>query len=181
MRSISAVGVSGSTSSTSRSRTLVARALEHLATLGVVHKTIDLLDLPADALLGRRKDPAVDAAIADVLGARILVVGTPVYRATYSGQLKAFFDLFMPDSLRHHAVALIATAQIDQHYLAIDHGLRPLIASLRGTSLASGVYVTNAQMPKADEVPPAVSEALLALGKELRGFAEVLRPAPQAT
>ena len=109
LRQLRAIGISGSASPSSRSRVLVERTLAHLGTLGADVSLLDLIDLPADALLARRRDHAVDAAIEQTVQADILVLGTPFYRASYTGQLKAFLDLFPQDALRGHVVGLIAT------------------------------------------------------------------------
>ena len=84
------------------------------------------------------------AALDAVLAARIVVAGTPIYRATYSGLLKAFFDLLPQDSLRGKIGVAIATGHAAEHALAIDHGLRPLFASLGAIVVATGVYGTSA-------------------------------------
>src|SRR5712691_10190100 len=70
---------------------------------------IDLTTLPCDALLGRREEPAVADAIQAVLDAGIVVVSTPIYRATYSGLLKVFFDLLPQDALARKVAIPIAT------------------------------------------------------------------------
>src|SRR5439155_24463742 len=82
-----AVGISGSPSSASKSRALVAYALERLADRGAETALIDLATLPAEALLGRRTEARVTAALEAVAGARVVIAGTPIYRATYSGLL----------------------------------------------------------------------------------------------
>src|SRR6266576_3946860 len=81
---VSIVGVSGSPAASSRSRTLLESALGALERYGTRVRQVDLAGLPADALLARRQDPEVADAVAAVLGARIIVVSTPIYRATYS-------------------------------------------------------------------------------------------------
>src|SRR2546430_5302037 len=107
---LQAVGISGSPSPTSRSRTLLGLALAALERRGVVAtRTVDLAALPGDALLGRSRDTPVNDALAAVGRARILVVSTPVYRATYSGLLKVFFDLLPQDGLAGKVAIAIAT------------------------------------------------------------------------
>lgn len=142
---VPAVGVAGSPSATSRSRALLDAALAALERRGANTSRIDLDRLPADALLGRRADPAVAAALATVAGARVLVVSTPIYRATYSGLLKVFFDRFDPDALEGKVAIPLATGGSSAHLLAVDHGLRPLLASLGALTVATGVYGTDAQ------------------------------------
>ena len=143
--SLLAVGISGSPSATSRTRTVVETALARLAAAGAETRLIDLAQLPADALLGRRTAPEVVAALEAVARARVVVAGTPIYKATYSGLLKVFFDLLPQDGLRGKVGVAIATGHAADHALALDHGLRPLFASLGATVVAAGVYGTSAQ------------------------------------
>lgn len=139
------VGISGSPSGTSRSRALVEHTLGCLAARGASTELIDLAGLPADALLGRVAAPAVTSALERTTRAGIVVAGTPVYRATYSGLLKLFFDLLPQDCLVGKIGVPIATGHAAAHALAVDHGLRPLFASLGATVVAAGVYGTSAQ------------------------------------
>ncbi|MCA1644480.1 MAG: NAD(P)H-dependent oxidoreductase, partial [Chloroflexi bacterium] len=163
------LGLAGSITSPSRSGALVARVLDLLAAAGRPGQLIHLSDLPADALLGRRRDPALDRALALAAGASILVLGTPIYRASYTGQLKAFFDLLPRDALVGSVCGLIATGSVADHALAIDHGLRPLVASLAGLAAARSVYVTDADLGSFPSEPPpaSVDDRLQALAEEL--------------
>ena len=56
----------------------------------------------------------MDDAIALVGEASVLVLGTPIYRAAYSGQLKAFFDLLPQQALTGKVAGLIATGRRGQ-------------------------------------------------------------------
>ena len=144
--SASVIGLSGSPNTTSRSRTLLQLALAALERQGTgSSRLIDLARLPADALLGRRSDREVDDALQAVLDAGIIIVSTPVYRATYSGLLKVFFDLLPQDALARKVAIPIATGAGPGHALAVDHGLRPLLASVGALVVAGGVYGTDAQ------------------------------------
>jgi FMN reductase len=163
------LGLAGSITSPSRSGALVARVLELLAAEGRPGELITLSELAADALLGRRRDPALDRALALTTSAEILVLGTPIYRASYTGQLKAFFDLLPRDALAGSVVGLIATGRIADHALAVDHGLRPLVASLAGLSAARSVYVIDADLGSfpGGPLPDPVQDQLKALVAEL--------------
>ncbi|MFZ4660723.1 MAG: NAD(P)H-dependent oxidoreductase [Caldilineaceae bacterium] len=172
---LQAIALSGSPSPNSRSRILLEHTLATLAAHGVVTHLLDLSELPADALLGRRRDDAIDAAIQQATGSNILILGTPVYRATYTGQLKAFLDLFPQAALRGRVVGLLATGATPLHGLAIDHGLRPLVASLSGLSTADGLYVTDAQFPDKTNLPPDLNQKLVGLAHELLTLAAALR------
>ncbi|PYO30281.1 MAG: FMN reductase (NADPH) [Gemmatimonadetes bacterium] len=148
-----AVGISGSPSATSKSRVLVEHALAQLEARGAAVRLIDVATLPADALLGRGSASQLTDALARVAEARIVVAGTPVYRATYSGLLKVFFDLLPQDALVGKVGVPIVTGHGVAHSLALDHGLRPLFASVGATVIAHGVYATSEQF--ADGTPAA--------------------------
>src|ERR1051325_916197 len=133
------VGVSGSPGSVSRSRALLELALVALERHGVgSSRLIDLARLPADALLGRRQDTDVAGALQAVQDATILVVSTPIYRATYSGLLKVFFDLLPQDALAGKIAVPIATGAGPGHLLAVDHRLRPRLARVGAAGRGTG-------------------------------------------
>jgi len=152
---------------------LVSDLLNRLQTGGAETELIDLAKLSADGLLYRTKDEEVAAALEKATNARILVVGTPIYRASYTGQLKAFFDLLPRDALAGSIVGLIATGASPAHMLAVDHGLRPLVASLAGLSAARAIYATDPELgtyPN-NPLPPELDEQLDALSGELLAYA----------
>src|SRR5438552_4496750 len=164
---VSVVGISGSMSGTSKSRALVEHTLGCFAARGALSELVDLAGLPADALLGRVTAPAVTTALETTTRARIVIAGTPVYRATYSGLLKLFFDLLPQDCLIGKVGVPIVTGHGAAHSLSVDHGMRPLFASLGATVVASGVYATSSQFQDGkpgpellDAVDRAVGEAL---------------------
>jgi len=131
---VSVLAVSAGESATSKTHALVS---------AVVDDVIDLSELSADGLLGRRPDDAVATAVDRCCSADVLVVATPVYRATYTGALKAFFDRFQPGSLRGVVVVLVATAIVREHFLSLDTGGRALIASLDGLTTPTVVSATT--------------------------------------
>src|SRR6266581_6512103 len=168
---LAVVGISGSPSPTSKSRVLVEYALAQLAARGATTQLVDLAAVPAEPLLGRGTSAALAGAIEAATRAGIVVAGTPVYRATYSGLLKVFFDLLPQDSLMGKIGVPLVTGHDRGHSLALDHGLRPLFASLGATVIASGVYGTSAQFQNGKTAPEllqavdrAVDEALALAG-----------------
>src|SRR5207302_6911230 len=107
--------------------------------------------------LALRKDPDVDAAVAAMSAADLLVVATPVYRATFSALTKTLFDLLAPDALAGSVTIPIATGAIADHALAIDHGLRPLVASVGGWTTPTGIYGTHADFEDGRPLPHLVA------------------------
>jgi FMN reductase len=168
LSSLRAVGLSASPGgASSRSYRLLDVALGRLRELGVSGSNADLAALPADALLGRARDRALDRVVADVEAAQVVLVATPVYRASYSGLLKVFLDQLAEGALAGKVAVPIASGGGPSHLLAIDHGLRPLLTSLGATVVAAGVYATpegfTGGVPGAallDRIDRAVTEAV---------------------
>lgn len=165
-----ALGISGSPSPASSSRRLVERVLALLSERGFTTDVIDLSALSAETLLARGEDAAVSGALARVGDARILVVGTPVYRATYTALLKTIFDLMPENYLSGKVAVLIATGAAPGHMLAIDHGLRPLIASLAGVSASTAIYALPTDFVDG-EPGEALAARLVAVAEEARRLA----------
>ncbi len=153
---MSVLALNASPSGTSRTHALAAAAVA----MGGGGRVVDLASLPADALLGRTADPAVDALLGDLSAAAILVLATPVYRATYTGLLKVVFDQLREGDLGGTACVLAATAATPAHFLSLDTGLRALVASLGGWSVPTVVYAVGDDVSKEGAVAPAVDERL---------------------
>ncbi len=166
------VAVNGSPTDPSRSRQLAQRALELLGG----GQLIDLATLDPAALLYLGSDAAVDQARDAIAASDILVVATPIYRATYTALLKTIFDLQPQDSLVGTVVVPIATGYGPHHQLAIDHGLRPLIASLGGWATATGIYATNADIVDG-VIAERIQEQLASATTEARHVAHALASA----
>jgi FMN reductase len=166
---MSLVVVSSGDSATSKTRALAVAALE----LDGGGRLIDLVDLPADALLGRRNDPDVVDAVAAATDASVLVLATPIYRATFNGTLKAFLDRFPTDALSRTAVVLVATAATPAHFLSLDTGTRSVVASLGGWTVPTVVYATGADF-EGGKPTAAVLDVLRAALSEAESVADAV-------
>ncbi|WP_114240775.1 FMN reductase [Dyella sp. C9] len=94
--------------------------------------------------VGRAQLPdSVEQELAAVEQADVLVVATPVYRGSYTGLFKHFFDFIDQDALIDTPVLLAATGGSERHALMIDHQLRPLFAFFQARTLPLGVYATD--------------------------------------
>ncbi|MQP74698.1 FMN reductase [Stenotrophomonas sp. MYb238] len=85
----------------------------------------------------------VERELAAVEQADVLVVATPVYRGSYTGLFKHFFDFVDQDALVDMPVLLAATGGSERHALMIDHQLRPLFSFFQARTLPLGVYATD--------------------------------------
>ena len=139
--------LAGSPSTPSRSGRLLHHAGQRLALLGHASRRLQVRDLPAEALLKADfRDEGIVAAAAEVAQAQALVIATPVYKAAYSGVLKAFLDLLPQDGLKGKLVLPLATGGSQSHMLALDYALRPVLSSLGARHVLPSIYATDAQV-----------------------------------
>ncbi|QEO09429.1 FMN reductase [Protaetiibacter larvae] len=144
---IRVVGVSGSPTDPSRTTALVRRVSEAFAErLGGEAQVIELATvLPSLATGGFRNSlgqPAIDALDA-VETADLLVVGSPAYRATYSGLFKLFFDHVGQYALVDTPIVLTATGGSDRHALLVEHQMRPLFGFFQALTLPLGIFANE--------------------------------------
>lgn len=169
---IRVAAVSGSLQPPSRTRALVdAVVSELIAQRRVELAVVDLAEVGAQiGPLRSRKNlpPEIDRYFAAVEQADVLVVGSPIYKASYSGLFKHFFDLFDPTTLAGLPVILTATGGTERHVLALEHQFRPLFAFFGAATLPTTVFaldrdiqgreVVNADV--IDRIRRAVAEAV---------------------
>ena len=133
--------LSGSPSPTSKT-TVLLRLVG--ARLGHDVELLELRSLPAEALLrGDTSQPDIAAAAAELEHADAVVVGTPIYKAAYTGLLKAFLDLLPQYALAGKHVLPLATGGTPAHVLAIDYALRPVLTSLGAAHVGQGWFVLD--------------------------------------
>lgn len=77
-----------------------------------------------------------------------LIVGTPVYRASFTGLFKHFFDFVEQTALVDVPVLLAASGGSDRHALVLEHQLRPLFSFFQAQTLPIGVYATDRDFAK---------------------------------
>ncbi len=138
----SIVTLSGSPSAPSRTEAVLGHVERRLQVRGHDVTRVVVRDLPADALL--RADathPEVAAVVAAIAAADGVVVTTPVYKAAYTGLLKALLDLLPQYALRGKTVLPVATGGSPAHVLAVDYALRPVLVSLGAEHVTQGWFV----------------------------------------
>jgi FMN reductase len=180
--SLRILGFSGSLSRPSKTRELVDLVTTRTAAhLGATAATYDLTDLQP-ALGGASTlddlDGPTRAIVAAILSADVLVVGSPVYKGSYTGLFKHLFDLIDPAALTGKPVLLTATGGGEKHALVIEHQLRPLFGFFEAITLPTGIYASSTDF--AEGVPS--SPALLArIDRAVSQFSPWLKRLPAAT
>jgi FMN reductase len=145
--------------------------------LGAEFDVVDIAELaPSLAITSFKNLPeAVLRAQQRLKAADLLVIGSPVYKGSYSGLLKHFLDLTDPNLLAGKVAVLAATGGSDRHALVIDHQLRPLASFFELNTVPAGVYARDTEFVDyrrlASEstqarVDLAVGQALSLLGRK---------------
>lgn len=139
--------ISGSPSANSRSAAILAYASRRLAGQQLDAVVIHVRDFPAsDLLLAKYDSPVFAEAQKQIADAAGIVVGTPIYKAAYTGTLKTFLDILPPTALRGKTVLPVTGGGSPAHLLAIDYALKPVLSALGATELLQGVYATDDQV-----------------------------------
>ncbi|MFC9681231.1 NADPH-dependent FMN reductase [Streptomyces sp. NPDC056948] len=159
------VSVSGSPSATSRTQRLLRHLDARLTAQGHEVIPLDVRNVPAEALLGADfRHPEIVRATALVEQADGVVVGTPVYKAAYSGLLKSLLDLLPQYALAGKTVLPLATGGSTAHVLAIDYALRPVLSSMGAAHIVPGWFTLDKDITVSDDgsltVAPGSAEAL---------------------
>lgn len=146
-RPLRLVAVSGGLQRPSKSAALAEHLLDLIADAVPCEQHLVELGQLAPQLAGavwRSQLPdTVERELGVVEQADILVVTTPVYRGSYTGLFKHFFDFLHQDALIDKPVLLAATGGSERHALMIDHQLRPLFSFFQARTLPLGVYATD--------------------------------------
>jgi FMN reductase len=112
--------------------------------------TIDLATFAAEILTPEH--PAADAAKERLAGATVAVIATPVYKAAYTGLLKAFLDLYGNDGLAGVVAVPLVVSGNPAHALAGEVHLRPVLVELGAVVPARSLTVSEAQLADLDGV-----------------------------
>ena len=143
----SIVGVSGSPTNPSRTTVLVEEVTRSFVdATGGTARTIELAPLLGDLGAGPYRShlsPRVVEALETVESADVVVVGSPAYRATYTGLFKLFFDHIGQYALVDTPIVLTATGGSDRHALLVEHQMRPLFGFFQSLTLPLGIYASE--------------------------------------
>ncbi|MGX2993608.1 NADPH-dependent FMN reductase [Streptomyces sp. JNUCC 64] len=170
------LSVSGSPSATSRTARLLRHLDDRLRAQGHEVISLDVRTLPAEALLGADfAHPAIVRAGALFEQADGVVIGTPVYKAAYSGLLKSLLDLLPQYALAGKTVLPLATGGTNAHVLAIDYALRPVLTSMGADHIVQGWFTLDRQITvEADDRLVLAPEADRAVTQVLDRFSATL-------
>ncbi|BAY98786.1 NADPH-dependent FMN reductase [Tolypothrix tenuis PCC 7101] len=170
------LAIAGSPSHPSRTYSLLEYASKLLVQQGVTVDIISVRDIPAEDLAyGRYDSPALEKPKALLEKADGVIIATPIYKAAYTGVLKAFLDLLPQKSLAGKVVLPLATGGTIAHLLAIEYALKPVLSELGARHILSTIYSIDKQIQvQADGSIQLDAEIAQRLQDVLSDFAKVI-------
>lgn len=171
-RRLKVVAVSGSLHAPSKTTALVHEILSALdCRIPATTHLIELNEIGPEFAGALRRDQLsvrIEDELQHIENADLLVVASPVYRASFTGLLKHLFDFVEQYSLVDKPVLLAATGGSDRHALMLEHQFRPLFGFFQALTLPLGVYANDSDfsdyrvsnLELRDRIDLAVSRAL---------------------
>jgi len=169
---IKVVAVSGSLHAPSKTTALINEILASFGrSLTIDAHLIEVNEIGpefAGALTRDQLPESVERELQLIEGADLLIVASPVYRASFTGLFKHLFDFVGQYALVDVPILLAATGGSDRHALIIEHQFRPLFGFFQALTLPLGVYAndsdfTNYQVTSLDlqeRIDLAITRAL---------------------
>lgn len=146
-RPLNVVAVSGGLNAPSKTESLIQSIVDELAQATAINihfiKLSEIGTLLSGAVYRHQLPASVQADLDAIESADALIVGTPVYRASFTGLFKHLFDFVDQAALVDVPVLLAATGGSERHALVIEHQLRPLFSFFQSQTLPIGVYAID--------------------------------------
>jgi FMN reductase len=181
------VAVVGTTRSVSKTKALAELIIGRLAAhteISVEVIEIHALNPGLGAATEREQlDERAEAAVRAAESADLLIAATPVFRGSYSGLFKHFFDFVGQYALAGKPVLLAATGGSDRHAMVIDQALRPLFGFFQAWTAPMGVYLSSGDFDGTTVLNPEAYERIEVAVSDIIPVARLLaeaRSRPQA-
>jgi FMN reductase len=165
------VSLNGSPRAPSRTDALVRAAGAAIAdATGAAWRHMPITDIAPHIMTALTRDALSaqgNAIIADIEAADILLIGTPVYRASFTGALKHVLDLVHYQALRSRLAVLAATGANRHHGLVTEHQLRPLMSFFGMFTAPTALYAEEADFEAYAINNPAIHDRIDAAARDV--------------
>ena len=146
----------------------------------VAVEILNLAETPIDICDGRPLESYGEGtreAVVRIAAAAAVLIGAPVYRASYPGVLKNLLDIVPVEALQSKPVGIVAMGGSPHHYLAVDTQLRQVLAWFGALVAPTSVYVTGGDFRDGELTSETARKELVALTDTLMTLARRLDPA----
>jgi len=159
----------------------IAMAAEAARTGGgdVAVDILNLAETPIEICDGRPLDAygaATQQAVARIAAARAVLIGAPVYRASFPGVLKNLLDITPVEALQNKPVGIVAMGGSPHHFLAVDSQLRQVLAWFGALVAPTSVYLTGGDFRDGQLTAEPARNDLAALTRTLITLLQRLDP-----
>src|SRR5216683_3954461 len=140
---------------------------------------LNLAETPIEICDGRPLDAygaATQQAVARIAAARAVLIGAPVYRASFPGVLKNLLDITPVEALQNKPVGIVAMGGSPHHYLAVDSQLRSVLAWFGALIAPTSVYLTGGDFRDGQLTAEPARNDLAALTRTLITLLQRLDP-----
>ncbi|MEA2384027.1 MAG: reductase [Solirubrobacteraceae bacterium] len=170
------LGLSGGLKARSKTLLAVRQAVEFATAFdpSIEAEVVNIRDLDMQFCDGREEAYEGDTGrlVDKIVRADGLIIGTPMYRGSYTGLLKNVLDVIPNDAIIGKPVGWIATGGTDHHFLAIEHELKPVLGGFRAYAIPGAVYANNDHYSDDALSDEGVIERLDELARAVVEFAE---------
>ena len=171
------VALSGNVRMPSRTAVLVRAVAESIASnVRVSRIFLSMADVAPSILGALTRDalgPDGRTYIQQVEAADILVVGSPIYRASYTGALKHLFDLLDYRALTGAVAVIAATAGSTRYALAAEHQFRPMLGSFGVAAVPTAIYALESDFEGTVLTSIPVRNSIERAAEEVASFASI--------
>lgn len=141
-------GISDPSSTLRLAAEVAQKACECLRAYGksVTVETVSLKDYAPDiaqASLSFEPSERLSAVIGRMTSSDALIVASPIYKASYSGLFKEFWDVVEQDAITNMPMILCATGGSDRHAMVPDVVMRGLFAFFRAVPTPTSIMATK--------------------------------------
>jgi FMN reductase len=141
---------------------------------------LNLAETPIEICDGRPLEAygaATQQAVARIAAAGAVLIGAPVYRASFPGVLKNLLDIAPVEALQNKPVGILAMGGSPHHYLAVDGQLRQVLAWFGALVAPTSVYLTGGDFRDGQLASESARNDLAALTRTLMTLLRRLDPA----
>ena len=153
--------IAGSPTQSSRLNGLTQYAQAELEKRKHQVEQVTAAELPAEDLLRANfSSPAIQQALEKIERADAVILASPVYKAAYSGALKTILDLIPQKGFKGKVILPLFIGGTIAHLLALDYALKPVVSSLGGTNILTGIYAVDQWISRLEDGGFALTEDL---------------------
>lgn len=155
--------INGSNTEFSRLTGVQHEVERQLQERGIETETLFVHQLPSnDLILANFGSEAVKHAVSKVEQVDVIVLLTPIFKASFTGILKTFLDLIPQKGFVNKTIVSVAIGGSISHLLAIDYALKPVVTALGATHITQTIFVVDRDVEKLENGKYALNEDIIA-------------------